>query len=195
MAMLDSLLAPLRAALDPRGFFDWLGEQARRYGPLFTAAFSLGAWLGAAAATFLLVLAVTFARSIVHGDIVGAILSPLDALKASFALPVLAAGVDAALIAVVAAVAPREAPLATVLAVRASSLLPYTLRAALLAVHGELSVASLVAARLSPLDLGLLAAGAAMTAYGLRRSMGMPAAWAAVAAALPLAVKLALALA
>ena len=193
-ALLAGLRAPLVAALHPREAFEEIGDLARRYGIYFTAAFSLGAWIGASAITFMLVLAATAVRSIIGLDIVGLITSPFTALKLAIAFPLLVALLDATLIALVALFAPRERPLHTVYVVRASSLLPYSLRAAVLALKGETSIVALITVGHSMVSILLLAAGAAMTAYGLKRSVGIPSAFAVLAAAVPVLYKLAVSL-
>jgi len=186
--------APIRVVLRPREAFEELGVLAKKYGIYFTAAFSLGAWIGASMITFFLVLMVTAARSLLSLDIVGLITSPFTAAKIALAFPIIAALVDATLIAVVAAFSPRERPLHAVYVVRASSLLPYSLRAALLALSGNTSIRALVMIGHSTLSLLLLVAGALLTAYGLRRSLGMPPAHALAGAAAPLTYKILLSL-
>jgi len=196
--VLDTILtgvrAPVYAVLHPRRAFEELGELARRYGIYFTALFSLGAWIGASMITFILVLAITAARSLLELDVAGLITSPLTAAKIALAFPLIAALLDATLIAVVAAFSPRERPLHAVYVVRASSLLPYSLRAAAIAVAGDTSIRALLEAGHSTLSMVLLLAGGALTAYGLRKSMGMPLPYALAGAALPLAYKVLLSL-
>ncbi len=187
--VLEAILAPIAAAVKPGEYFEWLRAEARRLPLLAKAALALGAWVGASMITFMLALLVGVIRGVVHADIAGVIGAPGKAAVVAVLLPILAAGVDSILIMVGALPAPREESLLLVPLVRASSLLPYTVRAAILSVVGEASLRSLYAASLHPLDLALLLAGTSLTAYGLRKTLVMPAVWAAIAALIPLAVK------
>jgi len=187
-ALTEGFLAPLRAALSPGRFYSWLSRALDRYGLYFAAAFYLAAWTGAAAFSFTLSLAVLILRGLAGLDPASIAAAPFKALALAVATPFTAALVDAVLIALVAAFSPRRRPLYAVFLVRASSLLPYTLRAPLVAALGGGPV-NLVASPLHPLDLALLAVGALLTAYGLRRSMGMPAPHSLAAASLPALLK------
>ncbi len=193
-ALLEGFLAPLRAAVSPARFYDRLSALVDRYGLYASALIYLGAWLWASTASFALTLAVLAARGLLGLDPAALALAPLKALALAVATPVLAALADASLIALAALPAPRRRPLYVVFLVRASSLLPYTLRAPLVAALGG-GPLSLVASPLHPADLALLALGALLTARGLHRALGMPPAHSIAAAALPALLKVALGLA
>ena len=187
----EGLLAPLRTVLSPGTVFRRIRMYTARYGVFFTALFYFAAWVGAAVTTFLFTWLLLGLRSLlVEHSIRGLLAAPLLAALYSFAAPIVFAGLDTLLIALVAAFSPRDRPLYTVFLVRASSMLPYTLRVAVLAWRGSLSLTSLVAVEPDPVSLAFTLAGFLLTAYGLRRSMGMPWPSSLVAAALPLSYKL-----
>ncbi len=189
--LLEGFLAPLRAAVSPTRFYDRLSVLVDRYSLYASALIYLGAWLWASTASFMLTMVVLAVRGVLGLDPAAVLLAPFKALVLAVATPVLAALVDASLIALVALPAPRRRPLYVVFLVRASSLLPYTLRAPLVAALGG-GPLSLVASPLHPLDLALLALGALLTARGLQRALGMPPGSSLAAAFLPALLKVAL---
>ncbi len=194
-SVLMGLRAPLQAIVNPSQLYSKIGELSQRYGVYFTAVFYIGAWLGASIPTYFIVLMAMMARSILDIDVAGLAMSPLQAFIYSFTLPLVAAGLDSTLILIVAWISPRSRPLHTVFAIRASSLLPYTLRVVILAVHGNLSLASLMSTGHHPLGVAMLIAGFLLTSYGLTKGLGMPWRRSLLASALPLSYKLVLSLA
>ncbi len=184
------ITAPFKALIDPRSVFSKIGELSQQYGVYFTALFYAGAWMGASVIAYGFVLMGILLRSIMELDILGAAAAPVTALVYSFVFPLVAAGIDSLLILLVALFSPRTRPLHAVMAVRASSLLPYTLRVVILAFTGSLSFRALLEAGTSVLGVVFLVIGFLLTAYGLRKGLGMP--WIAsfIAAVLPLTYKI-----
>ncbi len=189
----EGFVAPLKAAINPGAFYQRLSSLIDKYGIYATALFCIGAWIWASSVAFLLSLAALSLRGLFSLDPAALVTAPLKALALAVATPLLAALADAILIGIVAAVSPRRRPLHAVFLVRASSLLPYTLRAPLVAALGG-GPMDLLASPLHPLDVALLALGVALTAYGLHKSMGMPLPHSLIAALLPALLKLGLGL-
>ena len=191
---LGGLLAPFRALFNPVGFYRWLRKVLRRYGLYAMAVVYVGSWIAASLAAFLLILLVEAFRAVKAGNVLGLLSAPARALLYSLVFPVIPALVDALIIMAAVAPFPRERPLYDVFAVRASSLLPYTLRVVVLEAQGRLSLRTLAAATPSVIGILLLIIGALMTMYGLRRTMGASMAGAVLGGLLPLSYKLALGL-
>lgn len=189
--LISGLKAPIEAIVNPRRFFSKLREYTRRYGVYFTALFYIGAWMASTFTAYFLILAIYMIRDIAGFNLSGLILSPITTLVYSFLFPLVAAGLDSLLIIIPVYYARNRPPLHTVIAVRASSLLPYTIRVVLLAASGDLSLRSLVEASTSLYSLIPLLAGTLLTYYGLVR-IGVPKPHSAVGALLPLLYKLAL---
>lgn len=192
VGLLWGVLAPLRALVSPNRFFSQLRGLLDEYGIYVAAVVYFGAWLASSVAAFILLLLAESLRSLASLSLQGLLLAPARALIYSFVFPVVPALVDAVLIAIVLSPFPRERPLTDVFAVRASSLLPYTLRVVILGLEGKLSLASLVSYSGGIHGLALLGLGAALTIIGLRRTLGTSWAGAVVAGAAPLAYKLAI---
>ncbi|MCE4620537.1 MAG: hypothetical protein F7C33_05880 [Desulfurococcales archaeon] len=188
-AFLEGLGAPLKILYSPRRVFEEIREFTRRYGFLFTASFYIGAWIGSAIISFLIAVPALLVNSVRYHSITSFLEAPFTAALYSFLVPVIAAGLDTILIIIPVIAAPDRPPLYSVIAVRASSLLPYTLRVPLLAFEGRLSFRSLVSASTSPIGLLLLLIGVGLTAYGLYKQ-GVAPAYAVVGALLPLSYKL-----
>ncbi len=188
-ALVKGALAPLRAIVNPRQLFTYVGRSARKYGVYFTAMFYLGAWLASSMAASFIIFFATMVRSIINLDIIGFMLSPITTISYSFLFPLIAAGFDSLLIIIPVYFAEERPPLHTVLAVRSSSLLPYTLRVVLLAITGHLTLRALVSASTTLYSLALLLAGTALTYYGLVKT-GVPRKNSAIGALLPLLYKL-----
>ncbi len=190
-AIKDGITAPIAAIFSPRSFFEWLSESVRRYGVYFTAGFYFGAWIGTALLAWFLVTLIVAIRGFLGLSLATIIESPLLAGFYSIVLPLVAAGVDAALIAVVVYFDRGRPPLHAVLAARASSLLPYTLRVVYLAAVGGLSPRALVTLHGGLVSVLLVLAGFALTAYGLHK-MGVSTSFSLAGAGAPLLYKLAL---
>ena len=188
-AFLEGLGAPLKIFYSPRRVFEEIRDLTRRYGFLFTAAFYIGAWIGSAIISFLVTVPALLLNGVRHHSIASLMEAPFAAALYSFLVPIIAAGIDTILIIIPVLAAPDRPPLYSVVAVRASSLLPYTLRVPLLAFEGNLSFRSLVSASTSPIGLLLLLIGVGLTAYGLYKQ-GVAPAYAVVGALLPLSYKL-----
>ncbi len=204
LAAFNGLIGLFRAVLEPRRFF---GETLRRIASPETrlavkAAFLLSATVAAALASFFFTgAALTLRLAQEEGVRVLAALPGVAARAAVAAVlvPVLFAAVDSAIMYVTAALlGSRPSPLAYAL-VRAGSMLPYTLKPPIVAfTRGPHALTPTGLYALDPHDpIALLVslAGTALTAYGLRRSLGLPPATAAAAALAPLAVHVAVALA
>ena len=194
VGLLLGLLAPVRALVSPGRYFSQLRELLRRYGIYLNAIIFMGAWAASSFLAFMLILLMELARSVATVSISGTMLAPLKALVYSLVFPMIPAVVDTVLIMLSIAPFPRERPLYDVVAVRASSLLPYTLRVVLLEYRGTLTLKALAAATMSPAGLGLLFIGAALTMLGLRRTIGSSWPGAVVGGLLPLAYKIVLGL-
>jgi len=188
-ALVKGTLAPVRAIVNPRQLFTYVGRSSKKYGVYFTAMFYLGAWFASAMAASFIIFFATMIRSIINLDVIGFMLSPITTISYSFLFPLIAAGLDSLLIIIPVYFAEERPPLHTVLAVRASSLLPYTLRVVLLSMTGRLTLRSLVSASTTLYSLALLLAGTALTYYGLVR-VGVPKKNSAIGALLPLLYKL-----
>ena len=192
--ILKGLLAPVEALLNPRRFYTRLRKMLSRHGIYVTASIYFGAWIGASITLFFLILLVEAARSLLGLNPVGLLTAPFRALVYSFLFPIVPALVDAIIIMIFLAPFDRDRPLYDVFAVRASSLLPYTLRVAYLELKGLLTIKTLAMATTTPIGLTLLLIGAMLTAYGLRRTLRAPTHAAIIAGLAPLAYKIALAL-
>ena len=167
------LTAHLHAVSRPREFFKRLGDLGSKYGVFFTLPFSIGVWTGLAFTTAMIIALAESARSILAGSLAGLIEVPFKALAYSLALPAIYAILDSVLIILILKVlkAPTRRPLHIVFAIRASSGIPYTFKAGLHALAGDLGITSLIAyCGASHALLGLM--GAALTAYGLENSLG-----------------------
>ena len=167
------LTAHLHALSRPREFFKRLGDLGSRYGVFFTLPFSIGVWTGLAFTTAMIIAFAEAARSMLTGSLVGLVEAPFKALVYSLALPAVYAILDSSLIIISlkALGAPTRRPLHIVFAARASSGIPYTFKAGLHALTGDLSIISLIAyCGISHILLGL--AGVALTVYGLENSLG-----------------------
>jgi len=192
--ILEGMLAPLKALVSPRRYFDQLRELLRRYGIYINAVIFFGAWIASSITAFTLILLVEAARSTASLSVTGILLAPARALTYSIIFPVIPAVLDTILIMIGIAPFDRERPLYDVIAVRASSLLPYTLRVVLLEVRGALTLKSLISTTMTPESLGLLALGALLTILGLRRTMRVSWPGAVIGGLLPLSYKIILGL-
>ena len=189
-ALKDGLTAPIAAVLSPRSFFEWLSQSVRKYGVYFTAGFYLGAWIGTAIIAWILVTILVMVRGVFGASLSTILKSPFLAGFYSIILPLIVAGLDAALIALVVYFDSERPPLHAVLAARASSLLPYTLRVVYLAAVDRLSPMALISIHGGLVSYLLIVLGVGLTAYGLYK-MGVSAGFSLAGAALPLIYKLA----
>ncbi len=188
-AIAEGILAPIRILWSPGRVFDEIKNHTRRYGVYFTSAFYLGAWIGSALIAFFLSIPAVMYHSLKHKSLLGFFGAPMTTMTYSFIVPLLAAGIDSILIIIPVLMAPERPPLHAILAVRASSLLPYTLRVPLLAYEDNLSFRSLVSASTSTIGLILLLIGFLLTTYGLKKQ-GVPLIYSAIGAVLPLIYKI-----
>ncbi len=187
------LTAPIRAVSRPRQLYKWIGDAGSRYGLFFTVPFVIGVWTGLAFITVLAIAMAEAARNIMEGDILGVREAPLKAMVYSLALPVVYAILDSSLIIIflMALRAPTRRPLHVVFAARASSCIPYTFKAGLHAMTGDLGIVSMIAyCGISHILLGL--AGVALTVYGLENSLGASRSHALIASLLVYSYKVAL---
>ncbi|MCE4600359.1 MAG: hypothetical protein F7C38_02165 [Desulfurococcales archaeon] len=185
----NGLTAPFKAVVSPGRVFAEIRRYTRQYGIYFTASFYIGAWLGISMATFVLVMLAVAFHSLIGLKLLEFAIAPLEALVYSFLFPLVAAGIDSILIMIPVLLDRNRPPIHAVLAVRASSMLPYSLRIVYLAITGDLHFKSLVSASTSPIGLALLVVGFLLTAYGLVK-VGVGKGYAAVGAVLPLLYKL-----
>ncbi len=194
LSFITGITAPIKAAISPRRYFSSLGKLLDTYGIYAKAIIYTGSWIGASIIVFFLLLLIELLRSILSIDIGGFITSPLRAFLYSFTFPLIAAVIDATLIAVLLLPFPRRRGILDVYVIRSSSLLPYAIRVVALSIEGNFSLASLVSATSSLIGLILLVLGTLLTIYGLRRTIGVDLRGAIIAGSAPLIYKILLAL-
>ncbi|RUM46932.1 MAG: hypothetical protein DSY37_04145 [Hyperthermus sp.] len=190
-AIIEGAKAPLEAVVRPTRVFSQIRRGADIYGIYFTTIFYVSSWIMASMLSFTLITTTTIVRSSVHGlHIKAIILAPVNAALYSFMAPIMFAGLDTALIAAAAAFSPRDRPLYLIFPIRASSLLPYTVKTWLLAASNKLTLKTM--ASISPGIQGALLAvmGLLLTSMGLHKTLRIPWLNSIVAASLPLTYKI-----
>ena len=192
IGIIEGLKAPLEVLVKPDKVFMRIRTFSKKYGIYFTSMFYFTAWLAASLVTFLLIIPLLVAHGFLSKSIGGVLLSPIKAAFYSFLAPLVFAGLDTLLMALVVLLVPRDRPVYTMLLVRASSLLPYNLRIVILAVKGKLTILSLIMVNVyNPISLTLTFMGYMLTGYGLRRTLNMSWKHSFIAASLPLIYKVA----
>lgn len=181
-AAISGLVGVLRAVLRPREYYGrTLRRLATRASPMVRALFLGWLTVGAMLSTFFLAgLALTY-RELARAGLAGLLGSLPSIAAASFKLSVLAPLAFGAfdtliLYLLLSLLEGARPPLVGLLLVRMSSILPYTLKAVITAWRGggvtDLYAYSLHGGPLGGLGLVFTLAGAAMTAYGLSKTLG-----------------------